>query len=424
MIIRQTLDNGVRVVVEKVPAVRSVATGVWVDVGSRDETADVFGVSHFLEHLLFKGTQEWSAAEIARCFDAIGGEFNAFTSKEQTVFVARTLDENLGTGLDVLADITQHPAFRPDDIDAERQVVLEEINMRDDSPDEIVHEMFAAVMAPGHALGREVLGTRDVIASVSRDAIARYHADNYTADRFVIAAAGNVEPEAFLDDIRKRWGPMPDRADPWSRSHDAPTGAIGLSIEERDSEQVHLVLGVEALAEADERRHALAILNHIFGGGMSSRLFQKVREERGLVYTVFSFRSAYSDFGTLAAYAGTSKSRCAETLQVVSDEFDALGAGISPEEFEAARTHIKGALALSQEDTYSRMARIGRAELIFDEVPSMDDVVARIEAVTLDDVNTLAAELAGRQRTLSAIGPLDGGEFESFAGAGTGRSAG
>jgi predicted Zn-dependent peptidase len=400
---RTTLANGLRVVVEPVPDVRSVSVGVWVDTGSRDEYDGVRGVSHFLEHLLFKGTQRWSAVEIAWAMDAVGGEFNAFTSKEHTVFYVRTLDADVPLGLDILADITQRPAFRSADIESERSVVLEEINMYEDSPDDLVHDLFIGALLADHPLGPPVLGTRESIEAMTRDGIAGYHALRYKPSTFVVAAAGNLDPDTFVAAVEAAWGGMAGTAP--QRPLRQPVRAERVRADERPTEQAHIMLGTETIDRASDRRHALTLLNHIFGGGMSSRLFQEVREKRGLVYSVYSYRSLFQETGFLAAYAGTAPERADNTLAVLSAEWDRLGAGVSADELTAAKSHVRGALALSQEDTASRMSRIGKAELIYGRVPTIDETVAEIEAVTLDEVNALAGELAASPRTLAVIGP-------------------
>lgn len=413
MIKRATLDNGIRVVIEKVPGVRSVSCGVWVDVGSRDEGDGERGASHFLEHLLFKGTERWSALDIAQSLDAVGGEFNAFTSKEYTVFYVRTLDDDIDLGLDILSDITQRPALRTEDVDAERNVVLEEILMYEDSPDEIVHDHFAAAIMPRHPLGFPVLGTKESIGRVPRDRIQHWFETRYTPDRTVLAVAGNVDPGEFLRRLEVRWGAASGTAP--AREIQTVLGSAPVAVDNRDTEQAHLVLGVEAIPQRDERRHALALVAHVFGGGMSSRLFQEVREKRGLVYSVYAYRSLFVETGWLASYAGTAPDRVTETLDVLTAEWNKLGQGITEDELAAAKSHVKGGLALSQEDTGNRMTRIGRSEITLDEVPDIDEVVRRVEAVTLDEANDLASELSRRARTLAVIGPLDADDIGRVA---------
>lgn len=404
MITKMLLPNGLRIVLEPTPGVRSVAVGVWVDAGSRDETEGCHGASHFLEHLLFKGTERWSARAIAEALDAVGGDFNAFTGKEQTAFYVRTLDEEVPLGMDVLADITQRPAFRADEVESERSVVLEEINMYEDSPDELVHDVFGEAVLPRHPLGRPTVGTRESVTEMTRAAIAEYFATRYRPDRMVIAAAGNIDPARFAEDVDSHWGDCGGTA--LQRDVHAPGPAVARRIDERPTEQAHVVVGARTMARDDDRRHALTVLNHVFGGGMSSRLFQEVREKRGLVYSVYSYRALYQETGLFAVYAGTAPGRAGETLDVVLAEIDRLRAGITADELTTAKGHVRGALALSQEDTLSRMSRIGRAELTLGRVPEIDDLVADIDAVTLDDANALAAELAAAPRTLTVIGPF------------------
>ncbi len=413
MITKTLLPNGLRIVLEPVPGVRSVAVGVWVDAGSRDEAEGTYGASHFLEHLLFKGTEKWSARAIAESLDAVGGDFNAFTGKEQTAFYVRTLDDDVPLGMDILADITQRPAFRPDEVESERNVVVEEINMYEDSPDELVHDVFGEAVLPGHPLGRPIVGSRESITAMARGAIAEYFATRYRPDRTVVAAAGNIDPGRFANEVAAHWGDLAGRAP--ERDVHSPDAAVARRIDEKPTEQAHVVVGTRTMARDDARRHALTVLNHVFGGGMSSRLFQEVREKRGLAYSVYSYRSLYQETGLFAVYAGTAPGRAEETLDVVLGEIGRLAAGITPAELAAAKGHVRGALALSQEDTLSRMSRIGRAELTLGVVPEIDDLVAEIDAVTLDDVNVLAAELAASPRTLTVIGPFPAGAFAEAA---------
>lgn len=409
MITKTLLSNGLRIVLEPTSGVRSVAVGVWVDVGSRDEAEGTYGASHFLEHLLFKGTERWSARAIAESLDAVGGDFNAFTGKEQTAFYVRTLDEDVPLGMDILADITQRPAFRPEEVESERNVVVEEINMYEDSPDELVHDVFGQAILPGHPLGRPIVGTKESIAAMTPAVIAEYFATRYRPDRTVIAAAGNIDPGGFAAEVAGHWGDLLGTAP--VRDVHRPSPAVPRRVDERPTEQAHVVVGTRTMARDDDRRHALTVLNHVFGGGMSSRLFQEVREKRGLAYSVYSYRSLYQETGIFAVYAGTAPGRAEETLDVVLGEIRRLAAGMTPDELAAAKGHVRGSLALSQEDTLSRMSRIGRAELTLGRVPEIDDLVAEIDSVTLDDVNALAAELAESPRTLTVIGPFPAGAF-------------
>jgi predicted Zn-dependent peptidase len=405
------LDNGMTVVTERIPWVRSVSAGFWVGTGSRDEAPGMFGASHFLEHLLFKGTAARTARRIAEEVDAVGGDMNAFTTKEYTAFYLRVLDDSLGLGLDILSDILWSPAFRPEEVEAERQVILEEILMRADEPADLVHEVFTEALFPDHPVGREVLGDEETIEAMSREDIAAFHAHHYRPGNVVFAAAGQLDHAAVVDGVARRFagargGAAPDRAVPV----DPPRA---LAVDARLTEQVHLVLGVRSLDRHDEDRYALAVVNHVLGGGLSSRLFQKIREERGLAYSVYSYRAAFADSGALAVYAGTMPSRVAEVVGLVRDELDAMaGHGITPRELEVAKGHLVGEMALSLEDSAARMSRIGRSQLVHGTVLTVDQVAERIAAVTMEDVERVAATVLGNERVLAAVGPVDSGELD------------
>jgi len=399
------------VVTERIPWVRSVSAGFWVGTGSRDEAPGMFGASHFLEHLLFKGTAARTARRIAEEVDAVGGDMNAFTTKEYTAFYLRVLDDSLGLGLDILSDILWSPAFRPEEVEAERQVILEEILMRADEPADLVHEVFTEALFPDHPVGREVLGDEETIEAMSREDIAAFHAHHYRPGNVVFAAAGQLDHAAVVDGVARRFagargGAAPDRAVPV----DPPRA---LAVDARLTEQVHLVLGVRSLDRHDEDRYALAVVNHVLGGGLSSRLFQKIREERGLAYSVYSYRAAFADSGALAVYAGTMPSRVAEVVGLVRDELDAMaGHGITPRELEVAKGHLVGEMALSLEDSAARMSRIGRSQLVHGTVLTVDQVAERIAAVTMEDVERVAATVLGNERVLAAVGPVDSGELD------------
>src|SRR5918997_797470 len=310
-----TLDNGMQVVTEAMPDAHSVTIGFWVDAGGRDERPEEAGASHFLEHLLFKGTETRSAHSIAEDIEAVGGDMNAFTTKEYTAFYTRLIDEDLDLGLDILSDIMWAPAFRPDEIEAERQVILEEINMHEDEPSDLVHELLHEALYPGHPLGREVLGDRSTITAMTRDDIAGYFEAHYRPRAIVVAAAGNVEHDQVVAGIESRFaGPPGDRP---ARARPPLPPARSVIVSNRPTEQAHVVVGCRALARDDDDRFALSVLNQILGGGMSSRLFQEIREKRGLVYSVYSYRSAYVESGALAIYAGTSPGRAHEVLDLI-----------------------------------------------------------------------------------------------------------
>lgn len=422
---RSRLDSGLRVVTEALPELRSVTVGAWVGTGARDELDGEAGASHFLEHLLFKGTAERGAREIAEAVESVGGEMNAFTAHEQTAFYVRVPATQLDLALEILCDVVWSPAFRPDELESERQVILEEIGMRDDTPDDLVHDLFAATLFPGHPLGREVLGSTGTVTAMSRDAIAGYHAAQYRVSNIVVAAAGDVTHDEVVGRLRRLVpaldGERPSRPRPPLRPPEP------VAVDDRPTEQAHLVLGMRALPMLDPDRYALTVLNQALGGGMSSRLFQEIREERGLAYSVYSYRGAYDETGMLAIYAGTSPSRVGETLEVATAELDRLVAdgGLPERELEAAKGHLAGSLAMSLETSSSRMRRIGRSELVEGEVPTLDELVARVEAVTADDVARVVDRvIAASPRALAVVGPVDGSDLEQFVQSGDRRSGG
>jgi predicted Zn-dependent peptidase len=343
--------------------------------------------------------------------ESVGGDMNAFTTQEFTAFYVRVPDEQLAVATDILSDVVWDPAFRVDEVDSERRVILEEIGMRDDTPDDIVHELFAAALFPEHPLGRSVLGTRDTIEAAKRDAIAEYHHDHYHPSNVVVAAAGNLTHEEMVELVGTRLGNLngkrPDRVEP---SFAPVQPVIG---EFRSTEQAHLVLGGRALARDDDDRYALSVVNQALGGGMSSRLFQEVREKRGLAYSVYSYRVAFDGTGAVGVYAGTSPERAHETLAVIRGELDRLVAnGLPEDELVAAKGHLRGATALALETSSSRMHRLGRSELTTDEVPSVDELVAEIDAVTVEDANRVIRRVfADEPRVLAVVGPFDADEF-------------
>jgi len=411
LIERSHLDSGLRVVTESLPQLRSVTLGAWVGSGARDESAGEWGASHFLEHLLFKGTDARSAHDIAHAVESVGGEMNAFTTHEQTVFYVRVPDAHLDRAFDVLADVLWAPAFRDADVESERQVILEEIGMRDDTPDDVVHELFAAAVFPGHPLGREVLGSEDSIEAMARDEIATYHGAHYTPSNMVLAAAGNLEHARLLDLVHERF-PAAGVARP-ERPRPAGAPADPIAVARRDTEQAHVVTGTRALPAMDPDRYALTIVNQAFGGGMASRLFQEIRESRGLAYSVYSYHASFEDAGMFAIYAGTAPERVGETLRVIDDEISRLrDDGLSDDELVSAKGHLTGSLQMSLETSAARMRRLGRAEMVEGSVPSLDELVDRIERVTPDDVTRVIDRVFGDgARTLAVVGPHDAADF-------------
>lgn len=409
---RTVLPGGLRVLTEHVPGVRSATVGVFVGVGSRDESPTLNGASHFLEHLLFKGTPERSAMDISVALDLVGGEFNAYTAREYTCYHARVLDEDVPLAIDVLGDMLTSSLITPEDVEAEREVILDEIAMHDDDPDDLVHNLFAGRAWSGSPLARPIAGTAESIRALSRAQVDRYYRSRYRAPAMAVVAAGNVDHAAVVRRVRRSFArndfladvdarPLPPRIA--GRSRATKSGEVVLS---RAFEQVNMVLGMRGLTRSDPRRYALGVLNAALGGGSSSRLFQEVRERRGLAYAVYSFASSYSDAGTVGVAAGSLPAKSEELLEVVREELGRVAAeGITPEELERGRGQMRGGFVLSLEDTGSRMTRLGEVELFQERLMSIQEVLAALEEVTLAEVHELAAELFGRPETLAIVGP-------------------
>ena len=395
------LGNGLRVVTETVPGVRSIALGLWVRTGSRDETPDQAGLSHFLEHLLFKGTPRYSAVEISEAFDGFGASVNAATGKETTHLHARFLDEHLESVFDLLAEMFLQPTFP--DIDSEREVVIEEIAMYEDEPADRVHDFLGEAVFGRHPLGRRVLGDAEVIASVPVPEIAAYHRARYQAPVALVSAAGNVDHERVVE-LSERLLDFTDRGRrPDAPEKAAPTTSPRLVFSEKATEQYHICFGAPGLSRDDDRRYAVAILESILGGSTSSRLFREVREKRGLAYAVGSYHESYMDNGLAGTYVGTREENVAEACRVIGEELKRIGAEpVSSAEIERAREHVKGRLVLSSESTATRMGRNARAVLFGLPLESLDQVIERVEAVTIDDVEALGAELYRPDRLSAA----------------------
>ena len=409
---RTVLRGGLRVVTEHVPGVRSAAIGIFVGVGSRDESATLNGASHFLEHLLFKGTPTRSAMDISASLDSVGGEFNAYTAREYTCYHARVLDEDLPMAIDVLGDMLTSSLITPEDVEAEREVILDEIAMHDDDPDDVVHNLFAAKAWAGSPLARPIAGTAESIRALSRAQVDRYYRTRYTAPAMTVAVAGNVVHADVVKLVRKAFARNDFLADDSAlplppKLADKPRATrAGEEHTSRPFEQVNLVLGMRGLTRSDPARYALGVLNASFGGGSSSRLFQEVRERRGLAYSVYSFATSYSDAGMVGVSAGSLPSKSVELLDVVRGELGKLvDAGITQEELDRGRGQMRGGLVLSLEDTGSRMTRLGEVELFQERLLSLDEVLAKLDAVTLDQVRTLAHTLFRRPETLAVVGP-------------------
>ena len=400
------LPEGLTVVTEQMQSVRSVSVGFWVGAGSVDEDPTEAGASHFLEHLLFKGTDDLTAREIAERIDAVGGDMNAFTTKEYTTFYVRLLGENAGLGVDILSDIMWSPAFRPDEIDSERQVILEEILMHADEPADLVHDVLAAALFPGHPLGRQVLGEAETVSRMTRDRIAHFHDDHYRPGNIVVAAAGQLDHDEIVEGLVSR---LPRRSGGSAPKRSAPAAQRSLlEVHRRTTEQAHLAVAVPAPHRDDEERHAMSIVEHVLGGGMSSRLFQSIREERGLAYSVYAYRLGFQGAGALAVYAGTSPDKAAEVRDLILDEMHAMAEkGMTQQELDNARSHIRGSMALGLEDSGARMSRIGHSQLVHGKVLQVEEVERRLTELTLDQINDVGRRWLSYPPTIACVGPFD-----------------
>ncbi|MEV4376353.1 pitrilysin family protein [Streptosporangium sp. NPDC049644] len=410
---RTVLPGGLRVVTESMPTVRSVAVGMWVGIGSRDESPRHMGSSHFLEHLLFKGTPTRDALEISAAIEGIGGEINAFTAKEYTCYYARVLDSDLRVAIDVLADVVTSSLITPEDVEAERGVILEEIAMHDDDPSDVVHEQFSAELYGDTPVGRPILGTVESITAVTRDRIAEYYRRYYLPTHTVVSVAGNIDHErvvALVAAAYERAGALGGDASPVLPRLSGPgvDARSGIRVVHRPTEQANLVLGTTALTRTDDRRFALGVLNAALGGGMSSRLFQEIREKRGLAYSAYSYTSALADTGQFGIYVGCLPSKIDDVLKICREEvLRVIADGITEEEIVRGKGQMRGGLVLGLEDTGSRMSRIGKGELVFDELLSVDDLLGRIDAVTPEEITAVAADVLNRPMSLAVIGPYD-----------------
>ena len=410
MIRSTVLPSGIRLVTEAMPNTVSATFGFWVGVGSRDERDDQAGISHFLEHLLFKGTPTRSARSIAEDIDAVGGDMNAYTTKEYTTFYVRLLGKDLELGLDILSDILWNPALRQDEVDAERQVILEEVLMHLDEPADLVHERCAETMFPSHPLGREVLGLPDVITSVKVPEIRGFLDQHYRPANIVVSAAGDVDHDKLATGLEARFSGRTEGLRPTRVAPGLTTAA--LDVLHRDTEQAHLVLGLRAPERRSEKRFAMSLLNHSLGGGLSSRLFQKIREERGLCYSISSDRLSYEDAGALTVSVGTSPDHAHEVLRLVTQELEDLAAhGVTDRELSLAKGHVEADTLLSLEDSGARMSRIGASLLLHGEVLDIEDVTAKIQAVTREEIAAVAHEVLSGPRVLAVVGPFSEADF-------------
>ncbi len=401
------LDSGLTIVTERVPGARSVSFGAWVGVGSRDESEPLAGASHFLEHLLFKGTPTRSTNAIAEAIDAMGGDMNAFTAREHTGFHVRCLPEDGANALDILTDIMSAPALANDDVEVERGVIVEEILERDDEPADWVHDLVMQACFVDHPLGRDVLGTRESIEVMSRDAVGEFFASNYGPTNVVLAAAGDVDHHDIVaaGERMSAAGPAASHA---PLRHAPRPHAPTVAVDEQDTEQVHLCVALPTVPLGSDDRYALGVVDQLLGGGLSSRLFQEIREKRGLAYSIYTYRSLFVDAGVLVISAGTAATKVGETLEVIGAELTRLAAdGVTERELDIARRHLVGAFQLGLEDTGARMARIAAAQLAHGAVEDIDTAAERIRSVTAGDVTRLVNDLIAAPRTVAVVGPVE-----------------
>jgi predicted Zn-dependent peptidase len=411
MIVREVLGNGLRLLTESMPHVRSISVGVWLTRGSRHEPEESAGIAHFVEHMLFKGTATRSAEDIAQEIDSIGGQLDAFTAKEYASYYIKVLDEHLPRALDVLSDIVLHPAFDADDIEREKKVILEEIKMVEDTPDDLVHELFTQSFWEGHPLGRPILGTPDTVEALTQDALRRYFGRIYTANNFVISAVGNLEHARVRDLVERAFSDIVSTGD--AAGDRVPHVTPKFAVRSKDLEQSHICLGTTSYSQSHQDRYVSYVLNTLLGGSMSSRLFQNVREKRGLAYAVFSGLSAYRDAGSLTIYAGCANEAVGEVIDLTVGELRAIKQTPAPEaELRRAKDHLKGSLMLSLENTASRMSHLARQEIYFDRQFGLDETLEGVERVGADDLQRVACDLfSGGALAGTILGPLDGWKY-------------
>jgi predicted Zn-dependent peptidase len=404
-----TLPNGLRVVTDRIDTVATVSLGLWVDVGTRHEPAKVNGVAHFLEHMAFKGTKRRSALAIAEEIEAVGGHLNAYTSRESTAYYAKVLKEDVGLALDILSDILQHSTFEPDELERERTVILQEIGQANDTPDDIIFDYFQECAFPDQAMGRPVLGRSEVISRMERDTVAQYLHGHYAAPGMLLAAAGNLDHDVLVAQARSAFAALPQQR----VARDEAARYVGGDLrEERDLEQVHLVLGFPGFPYGDPDYYAASVVSAALGGGMSSRLFQEIREKRGLVYAIYSFTHTYSDTGLFGVYAGTGEAEVAELMPVLCEEIRRLGSGFEAAELQRARAQLKAGLLMSLESTTARCEQQAGHMLVFGEPLNVAEVVVRIDAVDDAAVGRVARRLLTAPPTLTALGPI--GKIEPY----------
>jgi predicted Zn-dependent peptidase len=410
---RTVLPSGLRIVTEEEKSVRSAAFGIWVNVGSRDESNSTAGASHFLEHLLFKGTKKRSSLEISSSIEAVGGETNAFTSKEYTCFYARVIDKDLPLAVDVISDLITSSVVKSVDVDAERKVVLEEIAMRDDDPSDLIHDLFLEKYYGDTPLGRPILGSIKSIKNMSRSTVFNYYKNRYKPEDLVVAVAGNVKHKKvvqMVEDALSKDGflDQPKREFKVRSSPQVKVAGKGkVTLLDKKTEQAHIIYGVPGVAREDKSRFALSILSSAIGGGMSSRLFQEIREKRGLAYSTYAYSQQFSGSGVLTFYVGCKPEKAEESITIIqSILFDIAEKGLTHEEIERAKGAVSGALVLSQEDTGSRMTRIGKSELVYGQVLSFDEILREVANVTPEQITEIARKTLPTSPTLAVVGPF------------------
>ena len=407
-IVRDALDNGLRILTEQMTQVRSVSIGVWLTRGSRHETADESGIAHFVEHMLFKGTKTRSAEDIAQAIDSIGGQMDAFTAKEYASYYIKVLDEHLPLAIDILSDIVRNPAFSVEDLEREKKVIVEEIKMVEDTPDDLVHELFTQGFWENHPLGRPILGTRETVESFNVDVLRRYFVDAYTPRNLIVSAVGNLEHARVRELVEDKFGSLVPMGE--APGEEAPTVVPKVLIRSKELEQSHVCLGASSYPQDHDDRYASYVLNTLLGGSMSSRLFQNVREKRGLAYAVFSGLSAYRDAGSFTVYAGCSNEAVGQVIDLVVEELRGVKqAPVPAAELQRSKDHLKGSLMLSLENTASRMSHLARQEIYFDRQFGLDETLQGVERVTPSDVQRVAADVfQGGSLSATVLGNVNG----------------
>ena len=407
MIQREVLPNGVRIVTENITYVQSVALGIWVGVGARDEGDEVRGISHVIEHMLFKGTPTRTAQQIADQIDSVGGDINAFTSKENTCYYVRMLSEHVPLAVDVLSDLFLNSNIDAEELGREQNVILEEIKRRNDEPDDLVHDVFSETLWPGHVLGKSVIGTPETVSAMKSDDLKGYMYGHYTPDTIVIAAAGNLNHQEIVEMVRERFGHLTGKKSDWRMPDTMPQFVPGTSYIEKSIEQVNLVMGTRGYAQMNDDKYKLSILDAVLGGSMSSRLFQEIREKRGLAYSIGSYSQSFREGGYFAVYSGTSAATSEQVIDLVKTEFkNVLKNNITEAELDRAKNQFRGGIVMGQEGMNSRMRRIGSNELVYDRVIPIEETMAKIMAVTRDDIAEVSEYLFGADAyALATVGP-------------------